>query len=80
MFGVWAGQRLLPVTYILENYSKAPLTFYSDILNGLQVEIKQTKFMYLLYLQILIVCYLQKAVYCQIVYRRRAAATKTSDK
>lgn len=38
------------------------------------------KFMYLLYLQILIVCYLQKAVYRQIVYRRRAAATRTSER
>ena len=30
MFRVWAGQRLLPVTYILENYSKAPPKFHYD--------------------------------------------------
>ena len=52
-----------------------------NILKALQVEIKQTKLMYLLYLQLLIVCYLlQKTVYRQIVYKRRAATTRTSER
>ena len=51
-----------------------------NILKALQVEIKQTKLMYLLYLQLLIVCYLQKTVYRQIMYKRRAATTRTSER
>ena len=30
MFRVWVGQRLLLLTYILEDYSKATLRFYYD--------------------------------------------------